>query len=122
MRLFFLALLCLIARQSFAADPVACRAVQHAGGTYTVCTVDLRGADLRLFWRDREGRPFGSLRALESDLNGQGRSLLFAMNGGMFEADTSPVGLYVEAGVPFHGVNTANSAGNFALKPNGIFY
>jgi len=122
MRVLFLALFWLIAATPLSAEPVACRGVLHAGATYTVCTVDLRSTELRLFWRDGSGRPFGSLRAVESDLTGQGRDLLFAMNGGMYEADGSPVGLYVEGGVPFHGVNTASSGGNFALKPNGIFY
>jgi len=44
------------------------------------------------------------------------------MNGGMYEADLSPLGLYIENGKTLRQPNTANAAGNFYLKPNGVFY
>jgi len=44
------------------------------------------------------------------------------MNAGMYEADLSPVGLYIENGKTLKRANTANGPGNFHLKPNGIFY
>ena len=45
-----------------------------------------------------------------------------AMNAGMYHADGSPVGLYVEGGQQFVKANTAGGPGNFHLKPNGVFY
>jgi prepilin-type processing-associated H-X9-DG protein len=55
-------------------------------------------------------------------LNARGRALRFAMNAGMFEADLSPVGLYVEDGKREHRADTREGASNFHLKPNGIFW
>ena len=44
------------------------------------------------------------------------------MNGGMYDEDRMPVGLYIENGRLMKAVNTANGRGNFHLKPNGVFY
>jgi uncharacterized protein YigE (DUF2233 family) len=46
----------------------------------------------------------------------------FAMNAGMFDEDGFPIGLYVEDGVGRHDINTADGAGNFYMKPNGVFW
>jgi len=88
----------------------------------TVCTVDLARDDLRLFWADAEGRPYGSFRSLEADLERQGQRLALAVNGGMYHADLSPVGLHVENGRPMRTASTADGPGNFHLKPNGVFW
>ena len=45
-----------------------------------------------------------------------------AVNAGMYHADSSPVGLYVEGGQQLKKANTAGGPGNFHMKPNGIFY
>lgn len=104
------------------AAPVDCRSVDHQGHDYTACTIDLASADLRLFWQSPEGRPYGSFRAVEADLAGQGRQLAFAMNAGMFDDDQRPIGLYIEDGERLVGANTRSGYGNFHLKPNGVFY
>ena len=44
------------------------------------------------------------------------------MNGGMYDEDSSPVGLYIENGQELKRANTANGPGNFHLKPNGVFF
>jgi uncharacterized protein YigE (DUF2233 family) len=44
------------------------------------------------------------------------------MNAGMYEEDLSPVGLYVEDGQTLTPANRRAGAGNFYVKPNGIFY
>jgi uncharacterized protein YigE (DUF2233 family) len=100
----------------------ACRPVTFEGTAYRVCEVDLTRDRLGLFWRDRDGRAYGSLAALESAQPRGGETLLFAMNAGMYEADLSPVGLFVAGGVEEKPANTADGAGNFYLKPNGVFY
>jgi len=96
-----------------------CRAIQAQGESFTVCTVDLRKRRLRVFWRRPDGQAYSSLQALAE---AQGVSLAFAMNGGMYDKDQAPVGLYVEDGRELHGVSTADGPGNFHLKPNGVFY
>lgn len=96
-----------------------CRAVQAEGEAYTVCVVDLRKQRLRTFWRGRDGQPYASVGNLADQV---GPSLSFAMNGGMYDREQAPVGLYVEEGRELKGVSTANGPGNFHLKPNGVFY
>ncbi len=49
-------------------------------------------------------------------------TLLFAMNGGMFQQDFSPLGLYVENGIKLKSLNKREGKGNFYLMPNGVFY
>lgn len=44
------------------------------------------------------------------------------MNGGMFNKDFSPQGLYIENKEMLADLDTLNGSGNFYLKPNGVFY
>ncbi|UOQ81220.1 phosphodiester glycosidase family protein [Hymenobacter taeanensis] len=40
----------------------------------------------------------------------------------MYKADNTPLGLFVEQGVPLTPIDTASGEGNFYLKPNGVFF
>lgn len=100
------------------ADPPPCRPVEAQGESFTVCTIDLRRRRVKLFWRRPDGQAYASLPALAEAQGG----LSFAMNGGMYDKDQAPVGLYVEDGRELHPVSTADGPGNFHLKPNGVFY
>ena len=44
------------------------------------------------------------------------------MNAGMYHADRSPVGLYIEEARQLKQINTAARDGNFGLVPNGVFF
>ncbi|MGE5165955.1 MAG: hypothetical protein ACM3IH_18280, partial [Sphingobacteriales bacterium] len=83
---------------------------------------------MRLFWRGADGKPYQTFAALARDLKSKGKSLQFAMNGGMYQHDFQPVGLYVENGRERTQANTATLTGapsaipNFFKKPNGVFY
>src|ERR1039457_741385 len=48
--------------------------------------------------------------------------LVVATNGGMYQADRSPLGLHVENGRELIRANTAVGTGNFYIRPNGVFY
>jgi len=87
---------------------------------YTICVLDLRTYELRLFWKDEKGQPYGGFDRLPRSVNGA--PVAFAMNAGMYEADLSPVGLYVEHGKTLKRANTAKGPGNFHIQPNGVFY
>jgi uncharacterized protein YigE (DUF2233 family) len=100
----------------------ACRTESFEGARYTVCSFDLREKDLRIFWRDAGGNPYLSFSNLAGELAAEGLVLTFAMNGGMFHDDQSPVGLFVENGKELKAANTRRGPGNFHMKPNGIFY
>ena len=99
-----------------------CKDVDAAGHAYTICTVDTAKDHLGLFWKDSDGKPFGTFDQLATSLAQTRRTLVFAMNAGMFQTDLSPVGLYVEGGAQRHAANTREGPGNFHLKPNGVFY
>lgn len=113
-------LVCAVTRTAGAA--ASCAAEEYRENRYTVCRVDLAKADLRLFWADAAGEPYGSFRALARDLEGRGLGLPFAMNAGMYHPDFKPVGLYVEDGAEKAAISRADGPGNFHLKPNGVFY
>ncbi|HZB39303.1 MAG TPA: phosphodiester glycosidase family protein [Beijerinckiaceae bacterium] len=95
-----------------------CRPFLYEDARYTVCTIDLRKYQLKLFWRAPDGEPYNSFERLAQ----AHRDLAFAMNAGMYHKDWSPVGLYVEDGRELKKANTANGPGNFHMKPNGVFY
>jgi uncharacterized protein YigE (DUF2233 family) len=99
-----------------------CAPLVFEGAHYTVCTFDPRRDDIRTFWKDNDGVAYGSLSGLAKVLDAHGRKLIFAMNGGMYQPDLSPVGLYVEDGRELHRADTRGGSSNFRLKPNGVFY
>src|SRR6185437_12170535 len=92
------------------AQAESCRAESFSGASYAVCSFNLAKDRVRTFWRAK------------------GKSLRFAMNGGMYRGDLSPVGLYIEDGRMMVPPNTVTLTGaqsqipNFYKKPNGVFY
>lgn len=116
--LFALLLLLAGARNCWA----ACEAVEFQGQHFTACNFDLAKDHIGLFNLNASGQPFGFFTNLSEDLAQQGKVLSFAMNGGMYDEGLKPIGLYVEGGKVLHKLNRRNGAGNFHLKPNGVFY
>ncbi len=97
-----------------------CTTGAFEGWPYTVCTASADD-DLRLWHSDPGGRLFGTFERIEAALEETGVKLGFAMNGGMYHDDRSPVGLYVEDGIETAPLVTADGPGNFGLLPNGVF-
>src|SRR5690349_17201084 len=85
-------------------------------------TVDTKEQDLRLYWKDDKNEVFRSIGNLKSWVEKNKKKLVFAMNGGMYKTDNSPLGLYIEKQKVLSRLNKANASGNFYLKPNGVFY
>ncbi len=78
---------------------------------------------LKFYWKDKDGRNYVDFQNLKTNLEKEQKTLLFAMNGGMYNKDLSPQGLYIENGQPLAEVDrTEKGYGNFFLQPNGIFY
>jgi uncharacterized protein YigE (DUF2233 family) len=103
------------------AEAVECAKDVLNGGAVTVCRVMLGREKLQLFWRDTAGQPYERFDALRDALAKQGKTLEFAMNGGMFLPDFSPVGLFVSDGRELVSLNRHSGAGNFSQQPNGVF-
>lgn len=116
------ALSLIVVDAAFAADSGPCRETTFEGKSFIVCTFDLRVATLRLHWKDAGGAPYGNVGTLARAMNRTGGPVLMAVNAGMYHADGSPVGLYVEGGQQLKKASTAGGPGNFHMKPNGIFY
>jgi uncharacterized protein YigE (DUF2233 family) len=107
---------------SIIASPVAaCKMLTHyKSNDYTICEVSLV-EDLRLFHSDAEGRLLGSFSRINAMLEQNNQRLGFAMNAGMYHADRSPVGLFIENGKERAPLADGGTYGNFGLKPNGVF-
>jgi uncharacterized protein YigE (DUF2233 family) len=100
----------------------ACSPLTYKDAEYIVCKVAQKQYHLRVFWKSQNGASFASLRSLESERSALKKPLYFSMNGGMFDFNLTPIGLYIENGVQLKSLNRANGWGNFHLKPNGVFY
>ncbi len=99
-----------------------CRDVRFREVAYVVCTFDPPKAELRLFHADAlTGEAYGGFDGVSEALWRTHRFLVFAMNAGMYHADLSPVGLYVENGLERKGIVLSEGYGNFHLLPNGVF-
>jgi uncharacterized protein YigE (DUF2233 family) len=99
-----------------------CAPARFDGANYTICSFDARRDDIRVYWKGADDRAYGGFSRLADAFKAQGRQLRFAMNGGMFETDLSPVGLLIENGKLQHKADLREGASNFHLRPNGIFY
>ncbi|GAB4093068.1 phosphodiester glycosidase family protein [Flaviaesturariibacter terrae] len=75
-------------------------------------------SSIHLYWKAPDGKPWASFERVVA----AHPKIRFAMNGGMFARDLSPVGLYVEGGKtlkPLRKVN--NPKVNFGIQPQGVF-
>ena len=84
---------------------------------FVVCVFDPARDDLELFWRGPDRKPYNRFSAIAEALKAQKRQLVFAMNGGMFEKNFSPVGLYIEDGKQLQRADTRGGGSNFHLRP-----
>jgi uncharacterized protein YigE (DUF2233 family) len=98
----------------------ACRAAQFENAGFTLCKAIPGKQTLRLVDRGTDGNPVRSLAKLKA--TGSKAPVAFAMNAGMFNARGLPVGLLVIDGQEERPLSRRDGAGNFFMKPNGIFY
>lgn len=119
-RLILLLMILLAAGSALAED--GCSRIESNGSRYVVCRFDPAVFAIRLHEYDGSGKPYGAFAPLAADLAGRSTYLRFAMNGGMYKDDRSPVGLYIENGRQLSPLNTNTGWGNFHLLPNGVFY
>lgn len=78
---------------------------------------------IELFWRDDKGVNFGSIEKVKNHVERNGKHLRFAMNGGMYQEDGKPLGLFIQNGKQIAPLNVRrNATGNFYIEPNGVFY
>ena len=100
-------------------EGVTVREMVWKGAEWTVVEVDLDRARIDLYGQ----RPPGpkTLDAVRAAVAAEGRTLVVAMNGGMYHANRRPVGLHIERGEEAAPIVRGPSPGNFGMLPNGVF-
>lgn len=92
-------------------------------GVIHACRIDLRQESVRMFWKDDRGNVFGDFDKLNAWLRSRKETLVCATNGGIYEENLRPLGLYIEEGRLVRRLNLRKHAyGNFYLEPKGIFF
>ena len=104
------------------AQSAPCRVLNFEGDPFTVCRAEAGKHVIRLSLRGDGGKPHRRLSMLKSGMGEAAAKVQFAMNAGMFDGKSAPIGLYVENGRQLKAINTRDGFGNFHLKPNGLFW
>jgi uncharacterized protein YigE (DUF2233 family) len=104
---------------SIAADS-ACRKATFEDVPLTVCTADPAKHRIAMANLGPDKQPFGSLSAFAASVDPV--TIAFAVNGGMYGDDLKPIGYFVQNGERLAELNRGEGAGNFYMKPNGVFF
>jgi uncharacterized protein YigE (DUF2233 family) len=100
---------------------LAAETLEFRGQSFDVLEIDPKQQELRLYWKDAQGQPYGSFDMLKEGIAREGKTLRFAMNAGIFSEDHTPGGLHIENGNELKSLNLKEGYGNFHMKPNGVF-
>jgi len=85
--------------------------------------INPKTSQLDFYHKDESGNLFENHNNLKTWLSAQNKELIFAVNGGMFNKQMSPHGLYIENGKEIQVLDLYKEGhGNFYLHPNGVFY
>ncbi|PXV63009.1 uncharacterized protein YigE (DUF2233 family) [Dysgonomonas alginatilytica] len=84
--------------------------------------VDLKSNDIAFYWKNDSGKITGSIQNLKTFVESKNSKLVFAVNGGMYNSENAPQGLFIQNFETVNPIDTTSGKGNFYLKPNGIFY
>ena len=104
----------------------SCNRETYENTDYIICEAKADG--LHLFWKNADGEPYRNFSKLADAAASRGKTLLFALNAGMYQPDFAPMGLYVEDSRELRPASKATPqrgsgpVPNFYKKPNGIFY
>ncbi len=75
---------------------------------------------IRMYWRQDDGTPYQTLGRL-IDAKGKSHQINMAINGGIYDKEYRPEGLYIENGKTLRELNTKSGEGNFYIRPGGVF-
>ena len=110
---------------NYQVQPMESREVTFQGQDFTVVSLDLHREKLSLHWRDPDNdQPFSDIQTLREWGAANGKRLMFAANAGIYDQSYAPLGLFVENGktlVPLNLFHGNPAAGNFSIRPNGVF-
>ncbi|WP_310533097.1 phosphodiester glycosidase family protein [Novosphingobium sp.] len=97
-----------------------CTASRFEDAAFTECLAVPGKHQIALRLKGQNGLIFRGFPTLAQDPS-RG-DIAFAVNGGMYDTGSRPIGYYVENGERLRKLNQANAEGNFYLKPNGVFF
>jgi uncharacterized protein YigE (DUF2233 family) len=84
--------------------------------------VDPKIQELNFYWKDDNGKILKTISNLKAWLKTKNKELVFAMNGGMFMQNYTPLGLYIKDQKTITSLNSRTGTGNFYMSPNAVFY
>ena len=96
--------------------------VPQPENVFTDFFVNPKESRVEFFWKDENGNILRSIENLKNQVSKNGKRLRFAMNGGMYQEDNKPLGLFIQNRKTITPLNTRTGGGNFYLQPNGVFY
>jgi uncharacterized protein YigE (DUF2233 family) len=102
------------------AAPSDCSQTTFESARFTTCTAVPGKHRITMKVTGSDGVIYRGFPLLAKDIDT--RNVAFAMNGGMYDTSSRPIGYYVEDGKRLRQINKANAEGNFYLKPNGVFF
>ena len=96
--------------------------ISFRNNTFDVFRADLNDVDIRFIWKDEENNNFRNFNKAIKYFKKKEKKIVFATNGGMYDVNNAPLGLYIENGKVLVKLNRRRGGrGNFYLKPNGVF-
>ena len=109
-----------------ASDALAEQVTDGNGNIFDIFILGLNTNSPKFYYKDDMGNRLGSLLHLKDYLEGKGQELVFATNAGMYRPQGTPVGLLIINSTELGELNLGDplrgeEAGNFYLKPNGVF-
>src|SRR3954470_6920369 len=89
------------------------------GKQYFVCEIDPKQYNIELFNKIDKKNSEHRFETIDSI---KGEKLVLIVNGGMFQQDLRPLGLYISNGENYMRIKRDTTGhGNFYMQPNGIF-
>lgn len=99
--------------------------VKRGDVAFDVIIVNSKKGNLDFFHKKNTGEKIRNIKTLKSYIANQSKKLMFATNGGMFHANHTPTGLYVENGKEIYPLNQKKGGAQFEnfydLPPNAVF-
>jgi len=89
---------------------------------YVIFEANPKKENIQFYWKNDSGKAIKNINGLKKYVESKNENLKFAMNGGMFEVNNIPKGLYIENSKILNKIDTSTGNGNFYLQPNGVFY
>ncbi len=98
----------------------ACKPVTFDSKRFTICTAVPGKHRITTRITGSNGVIYRGFSGLAEDVDPA--TVAFAVNGGMYDNGSEPIGYYAQDGQRLYPLNTRDGGGNFYLKPNGVFF